>query len=206
MDANNETKADHQLPSSTSISMPLVSRLDRLESLMSVLERKGNGREQADSAGSAAAHSSVVTLEKKWMQMELAAKEVQSKGSLLDRVSALEDRLLKLCLEMESKDMPTSRSSSKMQGFSRANDHTNGLSRSCQVPVFMPSRLQNNKLASSSSQPPLQVTSCGEVDKSKHETTLKKQNRKVEDQQTIIIGPKKGKNHHAWLHMKILGC
>ncbi|GAB2232000.1 hypothetical protein Droror1_Dr00011020 [Drosera rotundifolia] len=161
---------------------------------MSVLEHERNAGERAGGGASGEIVGSVVTLEKKLVPIQVAAKEVESRGSLLDRVSALEDRSLKLCLELDSKGMPTSQSSG-MQASSCARDHSsNEQQHSRQDPK--PSQHQDYELASEA----LQAASCREPEKPKHETTLKQDNKKNKAK-TTIMGQRK-RSPHAWLHAR----
>ncbi|XP_050264238.1 uncharacterized protein LOC126708489 [Quercus robur] len=84
-------------------SMPLASRLDRLDFLMKYLERKQNLQTWDR-------NSLALGLERQCVPVDLAVKEADSKGSLLDRVAALEHRLFQLCLEKQSSNISSSSS------------------------------------------------------------------------------------------------
>ncbi|KAK9187620.1 hypothetical protein WN944_019018 [Citrus x changshan-huyou] len=78
-----------------SIPVPLVSRLDHLESIMKDLERKQNLAKWG-------CNSNNSERQRQHLPLNLAAREAYFKGSLLDRVASLENRLFQLCLELES--------------------------------------------------------------------------------------------------------
>ncbi|KAJ4728689.1 putative Microspore-specific promoter 2 [Melia azedarach] len=91
-------------------SMPLVSRLDHLESIMKNLESKRNTGKWG---------SSTQAVERQYLPLNLAVREAYFKGSLLDRVASLENRLFQLCLELESSSTSCTSSgdaSSSLQG------------------------------------------------------------------------------------------
>ncbi|XP_030533824.1 uncharacterized protein LOC115743233 [Rhodamnia argentea] len=76
--------------------MPLVSRLDHLDFIMKRLESK------QDSAKQGSKRSTVRGEARELPPMDLAVRDGYFKGSLVDRVATLEQRLLQLCLEMDS--------------------------------------------------------------------------------------------------------
>ncbi|CAN1356897.1 hypothetical protein LINPERPRIM_LOCUS44085 [Linum perenne] len=78
--------------------VPIVSRLDHLDSLMKFLEGKQNSQKCLNGGGTA----DTAKLQQNAALMEVAMKEAYFKGSLLDRVASLEHRLFQLCMEMES--------------------------------------------------------------------------------------------------------
>ncbi|KAM7491080.1 hypothetical protein LguiA_034001 [Lonicera macranthoides] len=93
-------------------SMPLLSRVDRLDSLLRYIEGKeemGKWRSIHKSHSTISTSSSSSISLGNTKNLEVAVNEAHSKGSLMDRVLSLEDRLIRLCLEMESsKTSPTS--------------------------------------------------------------------------------------------------
>ncbi|CAI0470992.1 unnamed protein product [Linum tenue] len=98
-----QTAANHQFP------VPLVSRLDHLDSLMKYLEGKQNSQKGGGGGGGGEAAKQQTAA-----MLEVAMREAYFKGSLMDRVASLEHRLFQLCLEMESTN--TSASSSQTSG------------------------------------------------------------------------------------------
>ncbi|KAK9144518.1 hypothetical protein Sjap_004421 [Stephania japonica] len=77
-------------------SMAVMSRLDRLDSMMRCLERR-QGSPRWTRGGSSSNLNNLQNMK----SLEAAVKEIQSKGSILDRVASLENRLFQLCLELE---------------------------------------------------------------------------------------------------------
>ncbi|CAL5359610.1 unnamed protein product [Camellia sinensis] len=82
-------------------SIPLVSRLDRLDSIVKFIEGKEKLRRWSN-------QSLVRRVDRQCKPLDVAVREANSKGSLLDRVASLEDRLIQLCLEIESSNVPHS--------------------------------------------------------------------------------------------------
>ncbi|GAB4857826.1 hypothetical protein Ancab_015731 [Ancistrocladus abbreviatus] len=165
----------------TSISMPLVSRLDRLESLMNLLEdQKSVLRRGASSTNTF--HAS----EKKCIPMGLAVKEAECKGSLLDRVEALEDRLVQLCVQLESRGVPLSQTS-VVQAFldSRSRvSHSYG--------EFHPSQYQNKQDSQ------VKIRSSREKKRPMQQAVFKQQTETSRDGNTptTVHGPKKPTASH----------
>ncbi|KAJ6933130.1 hypothetical protein NC651_008523 [Populus alba x Populus x berolinensis] len=89
-------------------SMSLVPRLDHLDFVMKYLEGKRHLPKWRGncSVGGAGRQS---------IPMDLAVKEACLKGSLMDRVACLEQRLFQLCLELDSSS--TSATSSRASGY-----------------------------------------------------------------------------------------
>ncbi|CAI0418581.1 unnamed protein product [Linum tenue] len=111
-----QAAANHQFP------VPLVSRLDHLDSLMKYLEGKQNSQKGLGGGGGGgggeAAKQQTAAL------LEVAMREAYFKGSLLDRVASLEHRLFQLCLEMESTNTSTSSSQTSGGGCTSASSTT----------------------------------------------------------------------------------
>ncbi|XP_077247136.1 uncharacterized protein LOC143886861 [Tasmannia lanceolata] len=95
--------------------MPVIPRLDRLDSLMKYLEGKHNLSKWSD--------DSIWMIDKQCRPLDLAVEEVHAKGSVLDRILLLENRMLQLSLDMEasstssSSTVETYESTSKRNGF-----------------------------------------------------------------------------------------
>ncbi|KAH0768432.1 hypothetical protein KY290_003502 [Solanum tuberosum] len=94
-------------------SLPVLPRLDRLDFLLQVLEEKHGmspKNEKGEEENSEYCRST--------LSLSTALEEVHHKGTLVDRLTALENRVFKLSLEMEEEK--TSRSSS-----SKSRNHDN---------------------------------------------------------------------------------
>ncbi|KAL5724366.1 hypothetical protein ACHQM5_007637 [Ranunculus cassubicifolius] len=89
----------------SSHSMPVHSRMDRLDSLIKYLEEKQNSSGWGRGMGMNSNHG----VQKQGMPIDLAVRDIHTKGSILDRVALLENRLFQLCLEIEASSS-TSRS------------------------------------------------------------------------------------------------
>ncbi|XP_049381847.1 uncharacterized protein LOC125846467 [Solanum stenotomum] len=95
-------------------SLPVLPRLDRLDFLLQVLEEK-HGMSPKNEKGEEEEDSEYC---RSTLSLSTALEEVHHKGTLVDRLTALENRVFKLSLEME--EGKTSRSSS-----SKSRNHDN---------------------------------------------------------------------------------
>ncbi|KAL3624143.1 hypothetical protein CASFOL_032959 [Castilleja foliolosa] len=75
--------------------VPVIARLDRLDRVLKLLEEK---------------HNSMSSKREDYKTLSLALEEVQHKGTVIDRIALLENRVLQLSLEMDEGN--TSKSSS----------------------------------------------------------------------------------------------
>ncbi|XP_057521269.1 uncharacterized protein LOC130801428 [Amaranthus tricolor] len=82
-----------------SSSMPLISRLDHLDSMMYGLEGKKYSSARWGCEGSAPVFG--VWTRSESVPLDFAVKEAQSKGSILDRITSLEERLIQVIQEIE---------------------------------------------------------------------------------------------------------
>ncbi|XP_015159726.1 uncharacterized protein [Solanum tuberosum] len=94
-------------------SLPVLPRLDRLDFLLQVLEEKHGMSPKNEKGEEEDSEYCSSTL-----SLSTALQQVHHKGTLVDRLTALENRVFKLSLEMEEEK--TSRSSS-----SRSRNHDN---------------------------------------------------------------------------------
>ncbi|KAK9667838.1 hypothetical protein RND81_13G014600 [Saponaria officinalis] len=109
MNTNDEIDGSFTTSFSSNSSTSLVSTLDhRLHFMTKYMEQK----RESSKWGS---DGEVSMTQKDPMPLELAVEEVQSKGSLLDRIASLEARLVQLCLLIESKAASPSTSSEIQQ-------------------------------------------------------------------------------------------
>ncbi|MCD7450634.1 hypothetical protein HAX54_007608 [Datura stramonium] len=101
-------------------SLPVLPRLDRLDFLLQVLEEKHGvsaaGRNDAVKKGEKEEEYS------RTLSLSSALQEVHHKGTLVDRLTALENRLLKLSLEMEEGNTSRSSSSKSRHGSLTRNE------------------------------------------------------------------------------------
>uniref|UniRef100_A0A5B7C0I3 Uncharacterized protein n=1 Tax=Davidia involucrata TaxID=16924 RepID=A0A5B7C0I3_DAVIN len=174
---------------SRSSQLPLVSRLDRLDSIMKYIEGKQNISRWSS-------HNSVGRMERQCIPLDLALREAHSKGSLLDRVASLEDRLVQVCLEIEASHI----SHSTVQ-TSREASSSHG-SKSCSLPTF------NSPNPKYKGQPRVHINRFEFQGKSQRLQQRLKQTsptkQQLGDEKTWKSG-KKGMPP-SWPHLKMLGC
>ncbi|CAN4081780.1 unnamed protein product [Withania somnifera] len=93
-------------------SLPVLQRLDRLDFLLQVLEEKHGLSGRNDSVLEKLGEDEDINAEycKRTVSLSSALEEVHHKGTLVERLTTLENRVLKLSLEMDEGN--TSRSSS----------------------------------------------------------------------------------------------
>ncbi|XP_052170312.1 uncharacterized protein LOC127786731 isoform X2 [Diospyros lotus] len=168
-------------------SIPLVSRLDRLDFMMKYIEGKQN-------ISSCSSHKLV---KRKCQPVEMAVKEAHSRGSLLDRIAFLEDQLIRLRLKIESGNQ-----SSKVENSSSHAPKTN---LSCSFPTF------SNPNPGNSRNHPVHTKSFDSQGKHQRQQKRPKQPRSMQQQH---CGKKDGKKSTSvkkgappsWTHFKVLGC
>ncbi|XP_031503207.1 uncharacterized protein LOC116266222 isoform X2 [Nymphaea colorata] len=100
---------------------PIIPRLERLDYLMRRLEEKQKQRQtqQRGSRGERERESSTQSSRAHHQRtLSSAVQEVQQKGSLLDRIASLENRLLQLSVDMEVSSSSSSSSTVHMSGWS----------------------------------------------------------------------------------------
>ncbi|XP_017237009.1 uncharacterized protein LOC108210222 [Daucus carota subsp. sativus] len=199
------TMEDHHQLHSHSF-MPLLSRVDRLDSVMKDVEKKkhedfsvwSNGRKLFARRNS-----------RQGMPLTVATKEVGSKGSLMDRIRSLEDRLLQLSQEIDQASSKAS-SSSSLQSTSLWTTSSSSCAQSkSELPVssypafhIQESKLQCHEYFQRDLRAPRQRMKNPETDRPK---TLKlgKDNTK---ETACFDGLKKKKRSPCWPRMKLLGC
>ncbi|KAH0974312.1 hypothetical protein GBA52_016211 [Prunus armeniaca] len=190
-------------------SMPLVSRLDHLDFIMKYLERKQKLAKLGSNGSSGA------KLKGQCLPMDLALKETYFKGSLLDRVAALEHRLFQLCLEMDSSSS-SSCTSTQASGNTYWSHGSKGES-SCSFPTFTSNPYQgHNKRISQvhatrleieeqpdgehpNQNPPTTCSAQNQLTKKK-----KKKNQTNKDEKPCPNGKKQTSSN--WPYLKLLGC
>nr|XP_011465160.1 PREDICTED: UPF0396 protein CG6066 [Fragaria vesca subsp. vesca] len=155
------------------------------------------------------------------MPVDMALKETHFKGSLMDRVAALENRLFQLCLEKESSSS-SSTSTQASSGETYWSYRSKGES-SCSLPTFTSNipflqDLHNIRLSQihdtrpeiqeqpDTENEPKQKKSSSSPAQQKHR---KKKKKKItwanKDEKSLKTG-KKRISFISWPHLKMLGC
>ncbi|XP_050378315.1 uncharacterized protein LOC126795538 [Argentina anserina] len=204
--------------SDPSSSMSLVSRLDHLEFIMKYLERKQTLAKLESNNGSTSAGGELK--KKQCMPVDLALKESYFKGSLMDRVASLENRLFQLCIEKES----SSSSSTSTQASSGETywSHQSKGESSCSLPTFNsninPFHLHNIRLSQiPTTRPDIQEQPDGEnvleqkkmssgspAQRNHRKNKKKKATRANKDEKSLKT--EKRISSISWPHLKLLGC
>ncbi|KAK6947428.1 hypothetical protein RJ641_000901 [Dillenia turbinata] len=190
--------------------VPLLSRLDRLDSVMKYLEGK-------QKLSNWVIDGSAGRVGKQCVPLDVAVREVQTKGSLLDRITLLEERLIQLCLEIESSSTSQSHTSTtrscKETSSASGNSSRKYFSRS--FPTFEPNQGHRHKSQLPLSRPEHQrkaalVQQKKQKQKQNHKetTTLKKQLENGKENKGEKTKSKTGKAGICikWWHLKLLGC
>ncbi|XP_052170311.1 uncharacterized protein LOC127786731 isoform X1 [Diospyros lotus] len=191
-------------------SIPLVSRLDRLDFMMKYIEGKQN-------ISSCSSHKLV---KRKCQPVEMAVKEAHSRGSLLDRIAFLEDQLIRNHFKWKAKllglkvyvdyceylqlrlKIESGNQSSKVENSSSHAPKTN---LSCSFPTF------SNPNPGNSRNHPVHTKSFDSQGKHQRQQKRPKQPRSMQQQH---CGKKDGKKSTSvkkgappsWTHFKVLGC
>ncbi|XP_034673341.1 uncharacterized protein LOC117904699 isoform X1 [Vitis riparia] len=176
--------------------MPLFSRVDRLDSTMKYLEGKQNLMEEKG--------------EKQCIPMDLAVREAQFKGSLLDRITWLEQRLHKLSMQLETRSKQQPHPSRMQTAGETSSRHGPKKELSCSFPVFSTRNHNHGHKQTSQFHVPrfeYQGKSDRGQQRQKHPSTLKQQvgkkNRTNKEDKTSKSGKRMPPN---WPHFKMLGC
>ncbi|KAL0553043.1 hypothetical protein IC582_006929 [Cucumis melo] len=212
MEADDNPKLFHlpQRNSSSSSSMTLFSRLDHLDFVMKDLEKKqrlkrlfgGSNLEEGMGGRS--------------ISMDVALKDTYFKGSLLDRVAALEHRLLQLCLKMESAG-----SSSNPSSLTNSSQTSLEIITSSSSPKFF----CNGQSSSASSYPTFHYPNNGTTSQISQFQKPQRQQQKKKQQSTpkgqVVVSKtmtekdeevgscknvKKGNPSFKWPHLRLFGC
>ncbi|XP_021765470.1 uncharacterized protein LOC110729993 [Chenopodium quinoa] len=175
----------------SSNSMPsLNSRLDHLDSTIKYLEGRkcSSARWTNDGAGLGAVNRDCIPI-------DLAVKEAQSKGSILDRITSLEERLIQVCslIESEAGLSPSKYSQEETSPRISRKGFSNSFSR------FRLPRRSNNKQ-------PISPTCMDElpITEEKEHNAKTKQDKKSKGDKS---SPKQKKLvPSSLLHLRLLGC
>ncbi|KAK9927950.1 hypothetical protein M0R45_025109 [Rubus argutus] len=194
-------------------SMSLVSRLDHLDFLMKYLERKQTLAKLEGNNGSSSA-GEVLKKKKQCMPMDLALKETYFKGSLMDRVAALENRLFQLCLENESRS--SSSTSTRASSGDTYWSHGSKGESSCSLPTFttkIPFQ-SHNKRPSQVHATRLEIEEQPDREEPEQKPSSSPAQQKLRKKKTTRAN-KDEKSHKtekkrippfSWPQLKILGC
>ncbi|KAF9593269.1 hypothetical protein IFM89_021025 [Coptis chinensis] len=120
---------------------PIVSRLDRLDVMLKHLEelRRINRsprssyastpstRTHASDEGLSSVDSSPKSLEKSCRPIDIVLRETEIKGNLIDRLLIVEDRLLKLCIELEQDMKAKKKEEEDGDDMEKKKEHKKGL-------------------------------------------------------------------------------
>ncbi|CAK8540375.1 unnamed protein product [Lathyrus sativus] len=201
---------DHQkLLSHDSSSIPLIARLDHLEFIMKYLERKQRCGNNAVVNGDADNN--------KQQSSESSIKEDYFKGTLMDRVASLENRLFQLCVEMDSSGSSNPLSAStQASGESSSSQESKG-EISYSFPTFnnvpnhngdkqiMPHNHNNTtefKEESEIVEEPQTKSTCS----SNKKQVVVTKNNKGKKSEKKSKSEKKTISSIGWPHLKLLGC
>ncbi|KAK1374958.1 hypothetical protein POM88_031151 [Heracleum sosnowskyi] len=193
----------HQLHSNSF--MPLLSRVDRLDSVMKDVEKKkteefsvwSNGRKLFSRRNG-----------RQGMPLTVATREVGSKGSLLDRIRSLEDRLLQLSQEIDQATSKAS-SSSSLQSTSLWTSSSSSCAQSkSELPVssyptfhIQESKLQCHEYFQRDLRAPRP-----RVKNPENDTPQPRKLGKVDAKEKACFDGMKKTRSPCWPRMKLLGC
>ncbi|KAL8266787.1 hypothetical protein R6Q59_004131 [Mikania micrantha] len=177
-------KVDDELQTHTN-SLPLLSKQDRMESFMKHITRNPNVSRWRYIFSFGRKNNECVPLKTNVI-------EANNKRYFLDRIESLEDRLIQLSLEIESRRASrVSATTSKLSG-----------PRELSVSAYPVFNNPKSKCKHASSSDILPISTGGEL---QNETeTLEQKQKKMKkngDHQK-----KRKKKAHSWPHLKILGC
>ncbi|KAM7257093.1 hypothetical protein ACFE04_012834 [Oxalis oulophora] len=179
--------------------MPLLSRLDHLDYIMKSLEGKQNIHKlRSDNLGGDQGRSS-----------GFSAKEAYFKGSLLDRVGALEHRLLQLSVQFDVNNTPNGLESSSQESkkeqsstLPSVNNNSNQIREIQEVPC---EKKQNKPKKKNDQNNPSEKKQQSAKNKSKKEPKKTSKEVKKEPKKTSKE-VKRGTRKPSWLRLRILGC
>ncbi|CAL5188509.1 unnamed protein product [Lathyrus oleraceus] len=203
---------DHQkLLSHDSSSIPLIARLDHLEFIMKYLERKQR-------CGNNVVNGGADNNNNKQQSSESSIKEDYFKGTLMDRVASLENRLFQLCVEMDSSGSsnPLSVASTQASGESSSSQGSKG-EISYSFPTFnnVPNHNGDKQIMPHNHNNTTQFKEKPEIVEEPQTKSTCSSNK----QQVVVAKNNKGKKSEkksksekkivpsiSWPHLKLLGC
>ncbi|XP_048500767.1 uncharacterized protein LOC104892915 isoform X2 [Beta vulgaris subsp. vulgaris] len=172
----------------SSNSMPsLISRLDHLDSMMNYLDgRKYSSARWANDGA---------VVKKECVPLDLALKEAQSKGSILERITSLEQQLIQLCLDIESEGGSPSRNSQREQNATSPLISRKGFSNS--FSRFRLSHLSHNQKGTKNEEHDTRLEPSSEA--SQRRKNMKTKDEKASPKQKKVVPS-------SLLHLRLLGC
>ncbi|CAH2046162.1 unnamed protein product [Thlaspi arvense] len=179
-------------------SMPMLSRLDHLDFVIKNLEKQQNLPKWKDE------HASITT--RGLIDRGTAIREAYFKGSLLDRIAALETRLFQICLELES----SSASSTSTGGSGETSSQRIKRDLTKTLPIFS-SNINPFHIPLQHPQDPREMETKIEEEKEEEmnieKPLLEKKNKKIKDaNETCKPKKKKTKSPKKWSRFNLLGC
>ncbi|CAA7014611.1 unnamed protein product [Microthlaspi erraticum] len=178
-------------------SLPMLSRLDHLDFVIKNLERQQNLPKWKDDNAS--------TTTRGLIDRGTAIREAYFKGSLLDRIAALETRLFQICLELES----SSASSTSTGGSGETSSQ--GIKRDLTktLPNFT-SNINPFHIPLQHPQDPREMEEKIEEEKEEEinieKPLLEKKKKKKDVTETCKPKKKKTKSPKKWSRFSLLGC
>ncbi|XP_071917973.1 uncharacterized protein [Coffea arabica] len=190
----------------TEVSRPLLSRLNRLDSLMKRLGGRKNLWANKSSTKDDTNTSADRLDGRCFMPLNVAIQEPCSKGSLLDRIASLEDRLVQLCLEIECYRKSCSSSVYTSSGASSSSNSGSKTERTSSYPTF--SSKQNPQCKKQTQVPSSTIPHEFEPQNLKVSSSIKQHPKPQGSSRDKKTGRKGKKKNLApsWPHLKILGC
>ncbi|CAK9309491.1 unnamed protein product [Citrullus colocynthis] len=190
-------------PQHSSSSMTLFSRLDHLDFAMKDLEKKhrlerfgGSNLEEG--------------MERRCISLDVALKDTYFKGSLLDRVAALENRLFQLCLETDSgsssnlSSLTSSQTSIEISSSSSPKIFCRGQSSSSYPKFHYPNHEGTSQISQLQEKPQRQQEKKKQQSPSKGQVVGKTRTEKEEVGSCKNV--KKGIPSLKWPHLRMFGC
>ncbi|CAN8245819.1 unnamed protein product [Cochlearia groenlandica] len=175
-------------------SLPMLSRLEHLDFVIKNLERQQNLSKWKDQSASTT---------RGLVDRGTAIREAYFKGSLLDRITALETRLFQICLELES----SSGSSTSTGGSNETSSQKIKKDLTKTLPVFS-SNVNPFHIPLQHPQDPMEMEETIEEEKEDEiiieKPLLEKKNKKKGANKTCK--PKKTKSPKKWSRFSLLGC
>ncbi|XP_038888525.1 uncharacterized protein LOC120078343 [Benincasa hispida] len=205
MEDDEEAKLSHhpQHYSSSSSSMTLFSRLDHLDFVMKDLEKKQR-------LGRFGGSNLEEGMEKRCISLDVALKDTYFKGSLLDRVATLENRLFQLCLEMDSgnssnpSSLTSSQTSVEICSSSSPKQFCRGQPSSSYPTFHYPNHGRTSQISQIQEKPQRQQQKKMQESLSKGQEVGKTRTEK--DEVGSCKNVKKGIPSLKWPHLRMFGC